>query len=421
MSGVEFDLLDLVEQAAIDCSDESTKRRHAIVGYMEPQLARMYVGNVQLIARILVLLAKSVMKLDQELDICIRATNGNVYQDDSVGVVPIRFAVHYTFEGEPQDMNEPRELIAQLGGSKLRYGIEKGKGSFVSFICKLQASDRQVERPLFIKQLSGIPMFVLSNEPPPNRAIHGNLRYWGLRCDGAPTFQEGILEVSRQASLDNAYKLVIVSQPIEDGSATDVAREVRSSSLGKTTKLIHIDRFYSDTSRDDSLAAGFDAYMAKPFKTDELLKMISTQMGVSLDAGRLLTKPEVLIVEDNLTNQKIAMFQLRRFGITADIAPNGKEALMALGRKTYSLVLMDLQMPIMDGFEAISEIRKQQRFKNLPIVAMTSNDDMASRERAFASGVNDYLTKPVSPENYRKMLEKWYPAALMGQINDSAA
>jgi two-component system, sensor histidine kinase and response regulator len=419
MVAAEFDLLELMESSALQCSTEALTRQHAIVGYMEPQLARMYVGERDKIAQVLVLLAQSVMKLDSQLDICIRATNGNVYQDDSIGVVPLRFAVHYTFEQEPNDIAEAERLIAELGGS-LRYGVEKGKGSFVSFLCKLQASDNQVERPLFIDELSGIPMFVLSNEPPPNRAIHGNLRYWGLRCDGAPTFQEGILEISRQASLDNSYQLVIVSQPIEDGSATDVAREVRSSALGKSTKLIHIDRFYSDTSRDESMAAGFDAYMAKPFTTDELLKMISAQLNVKLGAGGALKHPEVLIVEDNLTNQKIAMFQLRRLGITADICPNGKEALIALSRKSYALVLMDLQMPVMDGFETVTEIRKRAELKHLPIVAFTSNDDDESRRRALSVGMNDYFTKPVTPEDYKKLLQKWCPAALNSALRKTA-
>lgn len=414
MPKAAFDLLQLVEEAAITCCEEARLRQHALIGYMEPQLARMYFGDTEKIKTILVELTRAIMSLDSELDICIRATNGHVYQDDSVGAVPIRFAVHYTYHGQPADIENAKKMITELGGSPLRFAVEKGKGSYVSFVIRLSTTDKQLERPLFIDRLGGIPMFVLSNEPPPNRAIHGNLRFWGLRCDGAPTFQEGILEISRQASLDDPYRLVIVSQPIEDGTAIDIAREIRSSALSATTKMIHIDRFYDEDSKQSSLSAGFDAYMAKPFTTLQLLTVISKQLNVNLVTHDSLIIPEVLIVEDNLTNQKIAMYHLRRLGITADIATNGKEAIDALQRKNYGLVFMDLQMPIMDGLEATSLIRADSRFANVPIIALTTNTDDESRRRCKEVGMNAFCTKPISAESMSAIVRQWCPHALIG-------
>lgn len=407
----DFDLLQLVEEAATSCAAEACGRQHALIGYMEPQLARMYSGDFNLIKEVLTSLTRVIMTLDSELDICIRATNGNVFEDDSVGVVAIRFAVHYTSSERPEHVQRAVDGIAELGGSMLRFGIEKGKGAFVSSVVRLSTSERQLDRPMFVDRLNGIPMFVLSNEPPPNRAIHGNLRYWGLRCDGAPTFQEGILEITRQACMDDPYRLVIVSQPIEDGSATDIAREIRSSSLSPITKLIHIDRYYNESSKRASIAAGFDAYFAKPFTTAELLQVISGQLNVNLMDADLLMTPNVLVVEDNLTNQKIATFQLRRLGITPDLATNGKEAVEALQRKNYGLVFMDLQMPIMDGLEATARIRSDPRFRNVPIIALTSNDDLESRKKCKDAGMNAHCTKPINPQVLESIIAEWCPAA----------
>jgi CheY-like chemotaxis protein len=243
----------------------------------------MWTGDFDVIKQALERLAQAVMQVERGLDVCIRATNGDVFKDDSIGPVPIRFAVHYTYVGpQPAGAYEVGTMLKRTIGADLKFSLERGKGSYLDFIVTLQPSDKQIWRPLFVDKLSNIPMFVLSNEPPPNRAIHGNLRYWGLRCDGAPTFQEGILEITRQATLDEPYRLIIVSQPIEDGTAEDVAREIKQSGL-RGTKLIHIDRFFDEQRKEASLQAGFDAYMAKPFTTIELLSAVSAQLGISLE------------------------------------------------------------------------------------------------------------------------------------------
>lgn len=407
MSCNTFDLLDVVESAAMACVKQAINNEHAVVGYMEPQLARLWVGDNESISKALVGISRAVMQVERGLDVCIRATNGNVYRDDSIGAVPIRFAVHYTYVGpEPAGIFRMRKFVAEKFGVELRFSIERGKGSYIDFVVELQPSDKQIERPLFIDRLNNIPLFVLSNEPPPNRAIHGNLRYWGLRCDGAPTFQEGILEITRQASLDDPYRLIIVSQPIEDGTAADVAREIRSSGL-KGTKLIHIDRYYNEKDKADSLNAGFDSYFAKPFTTVKLLQVISEQLGLALDPGYTAVVPTVLIVDDNLTNQKMAMFQLRRLGITPDIAISGQEALEALARKEYSLILLDLQMPIMDGQEALKRIRADERFRTLPVVMVTALECNKSRQACMAAGASAFFQKPLAMDTMRQIVATW--------------
>ena len=119
---------------------------------------------------------------------------------------------------------------------------------------------------------------------------------------------------------------------------------------------------------------------------------------------------QVLLVEDNVTNQKVAQLMLRRCGVTVDIANHGQEALDKMLEKKYDLILMDCQMPVMDGFEATQKIREREAQQRNPsvIVAMTANVMMGDREKCSAAGMDDYLPKPVEFEKLVECLEHWF-------------
>ncbi|CAN0598435.1 unnamed protein product, partial [Ectocarpus sp. 12 AP-2014] len=119
----------------------------------------------------------------------------------------------------------------------------------------------------------------------------------------------------------------------------------------------------------------------------------------------------ILLVEDNQVNQLVASSLLRKLGHTVDLAENGKRALQAMENRTYDMVLMDCQMPVMDGYEATRQIRENPAWKTLPVIAVTANVMQGDRENCLASGMNDYITKPYNRNDLKAVIERWAPDA----------
>ncbi|MFC1499809.1 response regulator, partial [Candidatus Zixiibacteriota bacterium] len=171
---------------------------------------------------------------------------------------------------------------------------------------------------------------------------------------------------------------------------------------------------------------GFEAYLTKPIRMtqlyDALLQVMSKQVPDSTDDAPSETpiitqyslkerkqKVRILLAEDNPVNQKVASIMLEKAGYQVDVADNGQEAMEALERSSYTMVLMDVQMPEMDGFEATAAIREkeEQSGQHLPIIAMTAHAMEGDRERCLDAGMDDYLAKPIQPKELMAVLEKW--------------
>ena len=164
------------------------------------------------------------------------------------------------------------------------------------------------------------------------------------------------------------------------------------------------------------------AYMTKPVKQSVFFDSVVNVLGVSEEKRNpiqdqnidhlkklkeLPSSPSILLAEDNLINQRVAMALLKKAGINIDVAQDGNEALIATRNKKYDLVLMDVQMPKMDGLEATLAIRRELSAKDLPIVAMTANAMKGDKEKCLAVGMNDYLSKPIKPKELYSTLETW--------------
>jgi two-component system sensor histidine kinase/response regulator len=168
--------------------------------------------------------------------------------------------------------------------------------------------------------------------------------------------------------------------------------------------------------------AGFNGYLNKPIDQSILYNTLMTIAEVNSPEQSLITaysarklpqfKARVLVVEDNAVNQKVAQGLLKKFGVQVDLAANGEEALSSLSHLSFDLVLMDCQMPVMDGYEATQRIRLPQSNvlnRKIPIIAMTANSMQGDREKCLAVGMDDFISKPVNPSKLQEALTRWLP------------
>jgi CheY-like chemotaxis protein len=203
--------------------------------------------------------------------------------------------------------------------------------------------------------------------------------------------------------------------PVMDGFA--IAKKVRSDERLKSIKLVALTSDAVPGNADQSGNAGFDAFLSKPVTRMELYEVMRAVFGdTRTDKSEIITRhmahellPKgilVLVVEDNALNQKLMGILLTQMGCVFEIAGNGSEALKKAGEKKYDLILMDIQMPGMDGFEATSRIRNQLKI-DTPIIALTGHVFKEDEEKSKVVGMNDFLTKPVETRMLREKIIRW--------------
>jgi two-component system sensor histidine kinase/response regulator len=221
------------------------------------------------------------------------------------------------------------------------------------------------------------------------------------------------------------FQLVILDMQMPGMDGAVLARAIRVDEKLKDTRLVLCSSLgqRGDARRMQEL--GFDAYLVKPLRHGEIIDCLSAVLAGTAVAKRsqpIVTRHtiremrrgvvRILLAEDNITNQQVAVGILKKLGLRADAVANGAEALKALETLPYDLVLMDVQMPEMNGLDATRHIRNPQsavRNHRIPIIAMTAGAMQGDREKCLESGMNDYVSKPISPQALADALDKWLP------------
>ncbi|HVT77434.1 MAG TPA: response regulator, partial [Acidimicrobiales bacterium] len=223
-------------------------------------------------------------------------------------------------------------------------------------------------------------------------ALADALRHWSLTVECA----SGI-NLAREALAARTFDIAIVDNEVDDASHVDALTELRRAGRVRVIGL--------SPAHERGDAALADAWLSKPLRhatVRDCLAFVITDAPArteSTDAAKAPSQPasagRVLVVEDNAVNRKVAVALLDKLGYAVDTAVDGVEALEALSRSQYDVVLMDCQMPRMDGYEATAEIRRRETDRHTPIVAMTASAMATDRERCLAEGMDDYLAKPI--------------------------
>jgi two-component system, sensor histidine kinase and response regulator len=291
--------------------------------------------------------------------------------------------------------------------------------------------------------LRGRRVLIVDDNESNRLILHALVTGWGMADDRAEDAASGLLLIEEAARRGQPYDVVIldVMMPAKDG--LQFARELQQHPACGALRIVVMTSLLQRGHAEQARQAGAMAYLPKPVRHDELRACLRRVLGIERPAPipgeappsvhRLVTRhtlaedvqrARVLIVEDNIVNQKLAVRMVEKLGFQPHVVENGQEALKALETGTYAAMLMDCQMPIMDGFEATKRIREEEHrdalqatsdehdpsspvSRHIPIIAVTANAMQGDRERCLAAGMDDYLAKPVKLDELRAVLQRW--------------
>ncbi len=299
-----------------------------------------------------------------------------------------------------------RHLVALMGGS-LALESELGKGSCFSFKIRVAVVSGEGSRPT-----GKLPRTLIVDDNPTNRTVFEELfESWGVPNDSARSADEALQMLAAAETAGQPFELALLDQLMDGMDGTQLAREIRRRSGNRAPRLVLV----TSMSESQSLDAVFDDGLSKPVLQDDLRRVVqgsdsSTRIELDESEGRreFIGRPRILVAEDNPINREVMREILDELEVDADLVENGQEAVEAIEKGNYPLVLMDCQMPILDGYEATRQVRRRKDEKaQVPIVAVTAHAVQGEREKALAAGMTDYITKPVTITRLVRMMAKY--------------
>jgi len=301
-----------------------------------------------------------------------------------------------------------RRLVEFMHG-KISIKSEEGRGSIFSFSAMLH-SGKVMEAPPRAK-LAGQRLLIVDDNPTNRAVLHHQLKAWGMRNASASTGAEALQALRFAAACHDPFHLALLDLQMPEMDGIELARAIKADPALDGTRVVILTSLGVHLKTDVRQAAGIDQCLFKPVRQARLFDCITRTLAevspgnAAISAPAAIAAPampalRILLAEDNRVNQKVALAQLRHLGQTADVAANGLEALEAHARAAYSVILMDCQMPEMEGYEATRRIR-QLEFQSghgahpAYIIAMTANALDGDAEKCLAAGMDEYLSKPV--------------------------
>jgi PAS domain S-box-containing protein len=442
---LDFDVRSLVEGVARSLAARAEVKGLEMVCMVNRDVPARIKGDANRLRQVLVNLVGNAIKFTEKGEIVIRAVVDNLSEnkvqllfsvsDTGIGIahdqqkhVFERFiqadsSTTRRFSGTGLGLAISAQLVKLMGG-EIGVQSEPGKGSTFWFTLVGAKASVEGTRPLVIPtNLKTIPVLVVDDNKT-NRLIIGKIvSGFGCQVTEVSSGSEALHELTQGISKGKPYPLVLMDMQMPEMSGEQTLREIKlDRDLAKTKVIILTSMGYGgDASRLETL--GCSAYLLKPIRQKELFNTILAVMGqermpAPKQTGSIITRHAlaeserdsncILLAEDNEINQKLALRLLQKVGYSVDVVETGRQAFDAVQKKVYRLVLMDVQMPDVDGFEATKMIRKLGGdVSKVPIVAMTAHVMAGDRDKCIQAGMNDYLSKPLDVEKVMEMVKKY--------------
>ena len=443
---IDFSLRDVVDTTVEALALRAYEKGLELISHIKPDVPDALIGDSGRLRQILMNLGGNAVKFTSEGEIVVRVET----ESETDQEVALHCSVADTGIGIPHDKQDrifesftqadgsttrqhsgtglgltiSRQLVEMMRG-RIWLESEPGIGSTFHFTARfgLQREPAAKAFPLEPADMHGLPVLVVDDNVTNRRVLEEMLTNWGMRPTAVDSGQAALTVMKQARNAGEPFFLVLLDahMPGMDGFA--VAEQIRRDAELADTKLMLLTSISQrgDTRRWREL--GIAACLTKPIKQSDLLDAIMEVLDMPPDAGRLSCvsrdsecesrrRLHILLAEDNAVNQKLTVRMLQKRGHTTVVAGDGREALAALEKQSFDLVLMDVQMPEMDGFEATIAIREREKTAgtHIPIIAMTAHAMKGDRERCLAIGMDGYISKPIKAAELYEAVEDMFPA-----------
>lgn len=425
---IPFSPVELLEEIAVLLAKVAHEKNIELICSIDPHIPQLVLGDPTRLRQILINLTNNAIKFTEKGQVVIDAhyDQGKVkfsVVDTGIGI-PEEKRIHLFESFSQVDSSHTRKyggtglglvickrLVNAMGG-EIDVSSEEGAGSTFSFSLDLQDVGGRLAAADLSHILSDKRLLIVEGNTTTCDVLIRIFKSWGVKgITLSHSGEEGIEQIVTACQRSNAYDFLIVDQQMP--KVDDLIAWVKNEESCQGISVLMLTAF----SVDHCPVKGVDAWLPKPVRQSELLNTLMTLLGeknslqIKQDSAQQsirFSQKRLLLVEDNEINQVVAQAILGESGFIIDIRDNGAEAVAAVQEQKYDIVLMDIQMPIMDGLDATRAIRALGgSYSELPIIAMTAHALVGDADTSLDAGMNDHVTKPIDPEHLFKTLAKW--------------
>jgi signal transduction histidine kinase/PleD family two-component response regulator/HPt (histidine-containing phosphotransfer) domain-containing protein len=447
---IDFDLRALMEDTVEMISLKAQEKGLELTSFISPEVPIYLKGDPGRLRQILVNLMGNAVKFTHQGEVSVQVTledkrDNKAYlnfriSDTGIGIPRSRVGMLFSaftqidgsttrkYGGTGLGLAISKQLVELMGG-KIGLDSEEGLGSTFRFTLQFEINNNIDSQDINYQVDLKNKKILIVDDHITNRLILSTLlNSWGAHTLEAPDGRSALDIIHRLTSEGVVIDAAILDMQMPEMDGEELARKIKGDKETSDIVLILMSSSGRIGENDKTKDAGFSACLLKPVRQSQLFDSISMALGQKIafefDKGILLqpikdnnavqqerkSHYRILLADDSITNQAVAVAILNKLGYRVDTVINGTEAINALKKNNYHIVLMDCQMPDMDGYEATKRIRKNEdgvKNPQIPVIALTANALKGDREKCLNAGMNDYLSKPIDPLILRDKLERW--------------